>query len=241
MCWLASAHLKARIDVQLFTLIGAASAVILQIGHCHRYDAGGMDAQAAYVVHVGAQQINVLCIVFGDCEDRDKAVGRECHQLIFEQANEHDRRGHCDDARKAIVQLRVLWIDANLVALLHETVAAHYDEVVPPQQPARHDKVLFLSLVPEQLPFARDQRVHGDAGASGHRNISAIITDRTELLANKGRLVDSVSAVEVDSSGTVALTRIGQFVAIYATGNWTTIQCLLSDKMLVTCKDLPTS
>lgn len=36
-------------------------------------------------------------------------------------------------------------------------------------------------------------------------------------------------------------TRIGQFVAIYATGNCTTIQCLLSDKILVTCNDFPTS
>lgn len=37
------------------------------------------------------------------------------------------------------------------------------------------------------------------------------------------------------------LTRMGQLVAMYATGNCTTIQCLLSDRMLVTCKDFPTS
>lgn len=108
-----------------------------------------MNAQATYVVHVGAQQIDILCIMFGNGEDRDKTIGRKRYQLIFEQANEHNGCGHRYDTRKTIVQLWILRVDANFIALLHQTIAAHNDEIIPPKEAAGDYKVLFLCFVAE--------------------------------------------------------------------------------------------
>lgn len=92
-----------------------------------------MYAQAAYIVHVRSQQIDILRIILGDGEHGDKTIGSECDQLIFEQIDEHDGCGHRNDFGKTIVKLRIFWIQADFVALLHQTVAAHYNEIVPPK------------------------------------------------------------------------------------------------------------
>lgn len=84
-----------------------------------------MNTQPPDIVRIESQQIGILRIVFVDCEHRDKAIGRECDQLIFEQIDQHDWGGHLDYFRISIVQLAVFWINAELVALLHQTVATH--------------------------------------------------------------------------------------------------------------------
>lgn len=112
---------------------------------------------------------------------------RQPYQLILEQIDEHHRGGHHDNFRKAIVQFGVLRVQAQFVALLQQTVAAHNDEIVPPQQATGHNKILLLALVAEQLPFAGEYRVDGDAGATGHRYIAAIVADGSVLRKEMAR------------------------------------------------------
>lgn len=166
-----------------------------------------MNAKSANVVRVEAHQIGILRIVFGDGEHRDETVGRERDQLIFEQMNQHDGGGHLNYFRISIVQFAVLRIDAQFVALLHQTVAAHQQEVVPPQQTAGHNEILLLRFVAKQFPFAGDQRVEGDAGSAGDGNIRTVVADCTELQVESGlgvlRAIDAIHYSHTYSNGPI--------------------------------------
>lgn len=70
-----------------------------------------MNTKSTNIVRIKSQQISILRIVFGDCEHRDEAIGRECDQLIFEQMNEHDWGGYLNYFCISIVQFTVFRIN----------------------------------------------------------------------------------------------------------------------------------
>lgn len=120
---------------------------------------------------------NITCIQLLHGPDNDLAVGAESDELILQIVDQQNRRVHVDDFSKLVVQLAVSRVQPDLVRVVYDAVAAQHDVVSPPQQSAGNNKVLFLGLVPEELPLPREHRIVGDARSAGYYYVLPVLID----------------------------------------------------------------
>ena len=114
-------------------------------------------------------------------EQADVAVGGVDQQIISHQVEQQHLARHLSDATEGIVQAgHVARVNADLVPISDNAVAAHDQLLLPPEQSASHDEILFLRFVAEEFPAAGDQRVESEARTPGHGQVLTAAVQRGE-------------------------------------------------------------